>query len=507
MMGKAKDREGKLFYTGVSLDSRIPEGHPLRKVKRVVDFAFVRDEVRGLYGRRGNPSIDPAVLLKLMFLLFFEGVKSERELMAQMSYRLDWLWFCDYDLDEGIPDHSVLSKARRRWGPDVFAGFFQRVLDQCIKAGLVDGSLVHVDGSVIRANASMESLRPVSEALYRRLEESARGSGAPAAQGPDEDEDGKGGQGRKAGKDKEVMISATDPDARLAKKGGKTTLGYKEHRVVDDRHGVITASETTDACQAEARHVKEVLDAHRENTGTVERTVVGDKGYGTAEVYQEMSRRGAKPCIPHQKHGCSQGTFGTHMFRYEAERDCYVCPAGRVLVRSAGGRRSAGKVVKYYARGEECACCGLRGRCTSNVRGRIVKRDARQGYVEWADGCYSGSQRAYLQGRRRTVAEGSFADAANNHGYKRARWRGLWRMKIQNLLICVCQNIRKMLRHALRRPVCAALRAVLPVHGRRNATSAAGSALTGLLMLVCAAIVACATARRSILITQHAGAV
>lgn len=504
MMGKAKSGEGKLFYTNVTLESRIPEGHPLRKVKQVVDFGFVREEVVGLYGRRGNPSVDPAVLLKLMFLLFFEGVKSERELMVQMRYRLDWLWFCGYDIDEEVPDHSVLSKARRRWGPKVFGELFQRVLSQCVGAGLVDGSVVHVDGSVIRANASMESLRPVSEALYRRLDEAAGGVEVP---GEGSSGEGDGGQAGRQEKDREIVVSPTDPDARLTKKGVKTTLGYKEHRVVDDRYGVITVSETTDACQAEARQIAGILDAHRENTGTVERAVVADKGYGTAEVYQEMSRRGAKPCIPHQKWGCSRGTFGTHMFKYDGERDCYVCPGGRLLERA--GRRGirAGKVVKYYARGEDCACCQLRARCTSNECGRIVKRDAGQKYVEWADGCYVGSQRRYLQGRRRTVAEGSFADAANNHTYKRARWRRLWRMKIQNLLICVCQNVRKMLRYGMGRPVCAAQRAALPVHGRRSGISATTSALTGALMLMCATIVARMMARRAILITQHAGAI
>lgn len=115
MMGKAKHLEPKLFYINISLDGRIPQDHCLRRIRNSVDFGFVRQEVAKRYGVRGHPSIDPVVLLKLMFLLFFENVKSERELMAQMPYRLDWMWFCDYDFDESIPHHSVLSKARRRW--------------------------------------------------------------------------------------------------------------------------------------------------------------------------------------------------------------------------------------------------------------------------------------------------------------------------------------------------------------------------------------------------------
>ncbi len=59
-----------------------------------------------------------------MFLLFYENIKSERALLRQLPLRLDWLWFCGYDLDEATPDHSVLSKARNRWGSEIFEGFF-----------------------------------------------------------------------------------------------------------------------------------------------------------------------------------------------------------------------------------------------------------------------------------------------------------------------------------------------------------------------------------------------
>jgi transposase len=119
----------------------------------VVDFGFIHRKVKPLYGRRGNPSVDPVVLLKLMFLLFYEQVPSERALMERLPERLDWLWFCGYDLDDRVPNHSVISKARARWGVEVFSDLFREILDQCIAAGLVDGRLIHADSSVLAANA------------------------------------------------------------------------------------------------------------------------------------------------------------------------------------------------------------------------------------------------------------------------------------------------------------------------------------------------------------------
>ena len=145
MLGKPNQLQPKLFYNSFSLEQRIHKDHPLRKIKELIDFSFIRSEVKDLYGYNGNESIDPTVILKLMFLLFYENVKSERALANQLPVRLDWLWFCDYDIDDKTPNHSVVSRARQRWGVDVFAKFFQNILQQCIDAGLVDGEIIHID--------------------------------------------------------------------------------------------------------------------------------------------------------------------------------------------------------------------------------------------------------------------------------------------------------------------------------------------------------------------------
>ena len=160
MMGPVRRRDPKLFYTDLNIEDRIPADDPLRQVAKAIDFDFVRGRVRHLYGRRGNSSVDRAVLLKLMFLPYYENVASERKLMEKAPVRLDWLWFCGFDLGGVIPDHGAISKARRRWGAEVFQRFFARVLAQCIKAGLVDGHVVHVDSSLIEASADRQRLGP-----------------------------------------------------------------------------------------------------------------------------------------------------------------------------------------------------------------------------------------------------------------------------------------------------------------------------------------------------------
>jgi transposase len=147
-----------LFSYSVDLDRRVHADHPLRRVSAMVDFTFARVAVQHTYGANGNESVDPAVLLKLMFLLFHENVRGERELMRRLPERLDWLWFLGYTLDDEVPNHSVLSKARTRWGGELFEELFVRTVQQCVEAGLVDGTKVHVDGSLIDADASRDSV-------------------------------------------------------------------------------------------------------------------------------------------------------------------------------------------------------------------------------------------------------------------------------------------------------------------------------------------------------------
>jgi len=181
MMGRESPPQASLFYTGINLEKRVRRDHVLRKVARLVDFDFVYGEVKESYGYNGNVSVPPPMILKLMLLLVLYNVRSERELMATLAERLDWLWFLGLELDSEIPDHSVLSKARKRWGVELFQTFFERIVWQCVEGGLVDGRKLFCDSSLIEADASCNSvvdtqglkryLNPAYRELEARLEE------------------------------------------------------------------------------------------------------------------------------------------------------------------------------------------------------------------------------------------------------------------------------------------------------------------------------------------------
>ena len=93
MMGKQNDPQAPLFYPGFSFEERIPSDHLLRKISKLVDFTFAYDEVKEKYGKKGNVSIPPPIILKMMLLLILYNISSERELMRSIPLRLDWMWF------------------------------------------------------------------------------------------------------------------------------------------------------------------------------------------------------------------------------------------------------------------------------------------------------------------------------------------------------------------------------------------------------------------------------
>src|SRR5438876_1642672 len=326
MMGQKKS-EPQLFNYAVNLDKRVRANHPLRQVKAMIDFGFVREEVAHCYGKNGNESVAPEVILKMMFLLFFDDIKSERELMEVIGERLDYLWFLDYGLDDQVPDHSVLSKARARWGQEVFESLFVRTVSQCVEAGLVDGSKLHVDASLIDANASKESvikgppqliaaLKRVYQATESKLEETSTPGNYQAIN--------------------DRMMSQSDPDAALVRKGsGDSRPRYQNHRVIDDHKGVITATETTPGSIAENKKLIDLLEQHESNTRCQAQIVVADHKHGTSENYVACQARGISThmgdALSKAQFGREKSIFGDEAFSYDAVSNVYRCPAGQIL--------------------------------------------------------------------------------------------------------------------------------------------------------------------------------
>jgi transposase len=512
-----------LSFQCLLLERHIPADHLLRQLNAVLDLDFILPIVGPYYGRSGHPSLDPRVILKMMLLLFFYNIPSERELMEQIRVRLDFLWFLGFDLETPIPDHGVLSKARARWGSAVFDQLFRRTVEQCVEAGLVDGRLLHTDSTMVKAQASKASVAVSGPELVRAVRQACQEQTAklavlpppesgvsPAAATPAVEPVASGepavasvaGLGfiqvepspvptfpvteavvgeppalqvlpavpqrppevpplpePKPSAPKrpvnDTHVSLTDPEAELARsKNGLTELNYKEHRLVDDAHGVITAIADTRANVADGTQLPVLIEQHQAITGLRlgQVTVAGDHHYGTVANYLYCTQEGLRPHLGElSAHVAGRGKFALDRFVYEPEHDRLRCPQGHYLVLHQHRPEEHAKVY-LIEDPQHCAHCPLRAQCTQAKEGRSIQRHVQAEVIAAAQAEANSPAGRFSRQRRQHVMEGSFADAANNHGVKRARWRGLARQSIQSWLIAAVQNLRILLRHAVSGP-------------------------------------------------------
>jgi hypothetical protein len=213
---------------------------------------------------------------------------------------------------------------------------------------------------------------------------------------------------------------------------------------------VITAAEVATGALNEAHVMSELMDTHHGNTGRQADTVVADSKYGTIENYLKCADRGVRAHIADLKKkqeggGLRRGKFTESGFRYDEATDTYECPAGKRLRPKT--LHKARQSIDYAARRSDCEACELRPRCTGNKSGRTVKRHLRQGDVERMRHLALGRESKKDIRTRQHLMERSFA-RAKRYGHGRARWRGLWRVRIQEYITAAIQNIQVLIKHA-----------------------------------------------------------
>jgi transposase len=152
----------------VTLEDLIPPDHFYRHLERTLDLGFVRDLVPDGYAEIGRPSIDPVIFFKLQLILFFERIRSERQLIETASLHLAHRWYLGYALDEALPDHSSLTRIRQRLGVGIFQRFFEQVVDLCQEARLVWGRELQVDATRLRPTPASRRLCRASFTRPRR---------------------------------------------------------------------------------------------------------------------------------------------------------------------------------------------------------------------------------------------------------------------------------------------------------------------------------------------------
>ena len=222
---------------------------------------------------------------------------------------------------------------------------------------------------------------------------------------------------------------------------------------MDDQCGVITATRTTSGDDEENTPLMDLIDQHEHNTGQKLETVVADTQYGTADNFRKCHERGIRSHMAdmmkvQEQRASSQEIFGREAFIYDPETDTYRCPAGQIMTRRKHKKQR--KAYEYACSKATCRACHLRSQCTRAKGGvaRTLKRHYNQRAIDQARAQSNSRAAVRDRIRRRWLMEGSFGEATVHHGFKRSRWRRLWRQRIQDFLIAAVQNLRLLARKA-----------------------------------------------------------
>jgi Tfp pilus assembly protein PilE len=314
-----------------------------------------------------------------------------------------------------------------------------------VQAGLVDGSKLFMDSSMVQADASNNSVVN-KESLKRYLNKSYQILESRLEQ---EQQSCSSDEHSKSGAANSKYISTTDPDASVTRRGkGKSKLKYQVHRGVDPKCEVITTTEVTPGEVHESHCLESLIDTHEKNTEATVETAVADSKYGTIENYLTCQDQDIKAHFSSLEQtqkgtGTKKDIFPKEAFSYNAETDTFTCPAGQTLKKRRFYKKR--QHYEYVAAAGTCNSCQLKEQCTKAKSGRTLKRHLRQDDLDhMVEKANSREAKKDIRTRQHLM-ERTFAQATR-YGYQRARWRRLWRVQIQEYLTAAIQNIKILLK-------------------------------------------------------------
>jgi len=458
-MGRLNHDQEQFFYS-FRLDKAVPEDHPVREVAAVLDLSWVHSELTPYYPRLGRPSIDPALMIRMLIIGYVFGIRSERALCREVGVNLAYRWFCGLSIEDKVPDHSAFSHARNERFRDsgIFRSVFERVVGACIGAGLVGGEGFAVDASLIAADANKQRSTPGAR-WNKELDAQAVGRATQeylatlddAAFGAASDVTPK-------------FVSPSDPAAQwTGAKRGPAFFAYSDNYLIDVKSGIIMDVEASRAIrQAEVSAAKTMIERTEQRFDIKPERLAGDTAYGSGAnldwlVNQAkiadwlVNQAKIAPHIPVvDKSKREDGMFSREDFTFDKERNVYICPAGKVLT-TTGKVTTDGETLYYRARTRDCRSCPLKSQCCPKEPLRRIPRSI---YEEARDVARAlAKTEAFDRSRRdRKRVEMLFAHLKRIFRLGRLRLRGPCGAQFEFTLAAIAQNLRRLAKLVVRPP-------------------------------------------------------
>ena len=439
MMGTQAAPE-RLFYD-FCLEDHVPGDHLLRRIDRFLDLSDVRQKLRPFYCSIGRPSVDPELMIRMLIIGYCCGIRSERRLCEEVHLNLAYRWFCRLGLDGQVPDHSTFSRNRhgRFRQSNILRHLFEMVVRRCMAEGLVGGEGFAVDASLIEADANKQ--RSVPGDVWNVADISANACQAVKDYLATLDDAAFGAASDVVPK----FVSPSDPAAQwTGARRGPAFFAYANNYLIDTANAVILDVEASRAIrQAEVGAARAMLDRVADRFGVKPARLAGDSAYGAATMLAWLvNEKQIAPHIPvFDKSKREDGTFSRADFKWDADRNLFVCPKGKML--KSTGKVHDGRTRLYRASKLDCDPCSLKPRCCPNTPSRKIPRDINEEARDAARALYDTP--AFDQSRReRKKVEMLFAHLKRILKLGRLRLRGPYGAQDEFLLAATAQNLRKL---------------------------------------------------------------
>ena len=449
MMGRLKREQEQLFYS-FCLDEAVPDDHAVRAIAAVLDLSWVHGELAPYYSLLGRPSIDPALMIRMLIVGYVFAIRSERALCREVQVNLAYRWFCELSIEDRLPDHSAFSRARneRFRDSDIFRSVFERVVEACIAAGLVGGEGFAVDASLIAADANKQRSIPGKD--WDKNRAPAKASRAVKEYMATLDAAAFGAASDVTPK----FVSPSDPAAQwTGAMRGPAFFAYADNYLIDLKFGVIMDVEASRAIrQAEVGAAKTMVERTEERYDIKPKRLAADTAYGSGPNLNWLVKD--KDIAPHipviDKSKREDGTFSREDFRFDKERNVYICPANKTLT-TTGTVIDDGETLRYLASTFDCRGCPLKAHCCPKAPFRRIPRSI---YEEARDVARAlAMTEAFEQSRReRKRVEMLFAHLKRILKLGRLRLRGPRGARDEFTLAAIAQNLRRLAKLVVRPP-------------------------------------------------------
>lgn len=442
-MARNRQIKNDSFILG-TLNDLVPQDHLVRQLEEYIDWDFLYEICDPLYSNEGTNRVDPVVLFKMMFINIIFGIHSMRRTCEEIKVNIAYRWFLGIGFDDKVPDHSTYSQNYiRKFKKDgTSLKIFEYIISEMIKSGIVDPSVVYVDGTHLKANANKNHYKSqdIVEAAKRYQKELDEEIDADRQAHFKKELNRKKKENRVT---KSVKLSTVDTDCGYFHKGEKEKCFAYNINTACDRNGYVVGMSVNPGNVHDSVAFFDLKDYLDITYGEIIETYVADAGYSTPGISHMVHNDNQELIVPKKRTGSrKKNAYKKYQYDYNEKLDAFVCPMGCILNYSTTTR--AGN-RQYKSNRKQCESCPNIKKCTESKNGvKVLERHLWQDDLNEAVSLQKSPEGKEIYDKRKQTIERVFGDGKRRHGLDYTLYTGYERVYDQTILTFAGMNIKKL---------------------------------------------------------------